>query len=88
MKIDKTFGAGQRFRITIKRDFGRNGFWIGGRWVRQGFVVTRGGANIMPGATWFRTVADAMRAIRIWTEAETVDEFWTRLRSGSDRAPI
>jgi hypothetical protein len=79
--MEKSFGAGQKFKIVIKRDFGRRGFWINRQWVKTGFVVTRGGANIMPGATWFRTVDDAMKAIRIYCESSTSEEFWAKWRA-------
>ncbi len=66
-----------KYRIKPKMDFGGRGFWIGGKWVRKGFVVTDGRCNIMPGAIWFLTIADAMKAIRIWIEVKgNVGHFW------------
>jgi hypothetical protein len=70
-----------KYRIKPKRDFGKLGFWIDGKWVRQGFVVTRDGGNCMPGATWFRTVADAFAGIRALEETGGGDAFWRRLRT-------
>ena len=58
------------YRIVPKRDFprayGTHGFLINGEWVNSGFVVTDGICNIMPGATWFQTVAEAMTALSIY----------------------
>lgn len=55
-----------RYHIKVKRDFGSGPGWlINGRYVRTGFVVTDGFCNIMPGATWFLSIADAVRAIHI-----------------------
>lgn len=78
----------RRFRIVPKRDFGSgSGFWCAGAgtvgterygWVKRGFVVTDGVCNIMPGATWFRSVADAMEAIKVYWEARGDGaEFWS-----------
>lgn len=80
-----------KYKIVVKRDFGSGkGFWLPGAgshgtdnygWVKSGFVVTLGGCNIMPGATWFRTIADAMRAIAVYENTSTSDEFWAALRN-------
>ena len=79
--MDKSFASDQKFRIEPKRDFGRGkGYLINGKWVKSGFIVTRGGCNIMPGATWFQTVSDAMRAISVYIAADTSDQFWQMLR--------
>jgi hypothetical protein len=73
-----------KYRIVPKRDFGRMGFWIEGKWVKTGFVVTDGFCNVMPGATWFRTVADAMAAIRVLEETKgDSDAFWARMRAAA-----
>lgn len=72
----------QTFRIVPKRDFGSHGFLINGQWVKTGFVVTDGLCNIMPGATWFQTVAEAMRALRIYRAVNgDAARFWQRIRS-------
>lgn len=69
------------YRIVPKRDFGTGFFLINGRQVRQGFVVTDGFCNVMPGATWFQTVADAMRALRILIEVNgDARRFWIAMR--------
>ena len=61
------------YKIQIKRDFGPGkGHWMKGAgsagtdnygFVKSGFVVVKGGCNCIPGAGWFRTVADAMIGI-------------------------
>lgn len=73
----------RKYRIQPKRDFGSgNGFLINGQWVKAGFVVTDGFCNVMPGATWFQTIADAFRAIVIWEMAgKRADEFWRLWRT-------
>ena len=48
--------------ITHKADFG-NGFLIDGMPCTEGYVVTRGGVNVIPGAGWFLTVKDAKLGI-------------------------
>jgi hypothetical protein len=77
------------FRIVPKRDFGAGkGFLIDGAWVKSGFVVTDGRCNIMPGATWFLTVAQAMRAIRIYVEVGgDAVAFWAAVRA-EDAKPV
>jgi hypothetical protein len=77
------------YRIVPKRDFGNGpGFWLPNAgdvgtkrygWVKSGFVVTDGMCNIMPGATWFRTVAEAHRALVIWVGCHgDAQEFWEK----------
>lgn len=68
----------KKLRIEPKRDFGDGpGFWMPGAgnvgsgnygFVKSGFIVTDGVCNIMPGATWFRTIADACDAIKVLHE--------------------
>lgn len=75
----------KKYRIEPKRDFprsyGTHGFYDKGKWINKGFVVTDGCCNIMPGATWFRTVEDAIRGLRIYLEVDGVaSEFWRRIR--------
>lgn len=70
-----------KYKIKVKRDFGAGpGFWLPGdpgpgcvgtenyRFVKTGFVVTDGFINIMPGATWFRTIPQAMHGLKRWIE--------------------
>lgn len=75
-----------KFRIVIKRDFGAGpGFWMKGAgnvgtdnygWVKSGFVVTRGGCNVIPGAAWFRTIEEAFKAIEILSQTKIAAQFW------------
>lgn len=67
-----------KFRIVPKRDFGSGkGFYDRGRWIKSGFVVTDGVCNVMPGATWFETVAEAMIGIRVYIAANgDAAKFW------------
>lgn len=80
-----------RYRIVPKRDFGSGpGYWMPNAgnhgtqnygWVKSGWIVTDGFCNVMPAATWFRTIPDAIEAFGIWLDCETSDEFWQRLRA-------
>ena len=76
-----------KYRIKPKRDFGSGpGFWLPGAgehgthkygFVKHGFVVTDGLCNIMPGACWFRTVADAMQGLADWLAVDgDAAAFW------------
>lgn len=67
-----------KYRIVPKRDFGSGpGFYIDGKYVKKGFIVTDGNCNVMPAATWFLTIADAMEAINIWEMVgKDADRFW------------
>ncbi len=61
------------FVIKIKRDFGNTGqhmHLIDGMPCAWGYVVTdeKEFINVMPAATWFQTVKDAIRAIDILIE--------------------
>ena len=72
---------GRKYRIVPKRDFGSGkGFYDRGRWIKKGFVVTDGFCNVMPGATWFETIPDAMRAIRVHLVTSNSNEFWDAFR--------
>lgn len=72
----------EKFRIVIKRDFGKYAFWIGGKFVKSGFVVTKGGCNVMPGATWFQTIEEAMNAIPKLIQSEgDSNKFWELMRA-------
>lgn len=80
-----------RYRIVPKRDFGSGpGYWLPGAGsvgtekyghVKRGFVVTDGLCNIMPGATWFRTIPDAMLAINIHMQTGDTMAFWDAYRN-------
>ena len=73
-----------KYKIVIKRDFGPYGYWNPQtrRTEKKGFVVTDGVCNIMPGAAWFRTVEDAMRAVRIFVETGgDASAFWQKMNA-------
>jgi hypothetical protein len=53
------------FTIVPKRDFIGAGFFIDGRYVKRGYVVTRDGCNAVPGAAWFITIEDARKAVDV-----------------------
>lgn len=77
-----------KYRIKPKRDFTAKGFWIDGAWVRQGFVVTdeSGTTNVMPAATWFRTIADAMRGIEVLEHVHgNATDWWIAMRRPIDK---
>jgi hypothetical protein len=62
--------------ITPKRDFG-DGFLIKGKMVKEGWVVTDGFCNVMPGACWFQTIDEAKRAIDVLIAVKgDSDMFW------------
>ena len=82
-----------KYHIKPKRDFGNGpGFWCvnagdtgTGKYgfVKSGFVVTDGGIiNVMPGATWFRTIREALEAISC-LEASNGNSatFWNMIRA-------
>lgn len=83
-KGDKVMGE---YRIVPKRDFGSGkGFWLKNSrtgnygWVKSGFVVTDGICNIMPGATWFQTIPEAIKALDVWLSVRgNAKEFWDNL---------
>ena len=69
------------YSIKPKKDFGTQGFLIEGKWVKKGYVVVKDGCNAMPGATWFRTVAEAEEAIDVLIAVDGDAElFWELLQ--------
>lgn len=78
-----------KYHIKPKRDFGRYGFHlINGEKVSKGFVVTDGGiVNVMPGATWFRSIPDALRAIQVLEDVKGDGKlFWEVLAARKAKA--
>ena len=75
-----------KYRIKIKRDFGSGkGFWMEGAgsvgrgnygFVKSGFVVVQNGVNCIPGAGWFRTIADAMIGIKAHSLTGDTSDFY------------
>lgn len=51
------------YHIVLKRDFGRHFHLVDGMPCRWGFIVTKGGANALPGAVWCQTVKEAKQCI-------------------------
>lgn len=49
------------YQIVPKQDFGPYGYYDADerKMIRDGFVVTDGICNVMPGASWFRTKQEA-----------------------------
>ena len=81
-----------KYRIVVKRDFGKGpGFWLPGAgntgtekygFVKSGFVVTDGVCNVMPGATWFRSIRAALDGIRCLELSEgNSNLFWSLIRA-------
>lgn len=84
MKLEP-LAPGRRWRIVPKLDFGSGpGYYIDGKYVKKGFIVTDGFCNMMPGAIWFQTKAQASIAITIYADIASVggdsDTFHLRLR--------
>lgn len=54
-----------KYQIRVKRDWGRYGWYDAKTRTnrRDGFVVTDGSCNIIPGAGWFETIEEAMVGI-------------------------
>lgn len=73
------------YTIQPKLDFGNKPFLINGKLVGEGLVVTDGICNVMPGATWFQTWGDAIRAIDILIEVDgDSDMFWEKWRTKNE----
>jgi hypothetical protein len=92
MLRDKEFVAAvvagkHKFHIKPKRDLGKYGYWIPEerRSIKTGYVVVGSDCTIvnrMPGATWFRTIAEAMDGIRDLIQAEgDPARFWELIRA-------
>lgn len=89
-------GMRGKYRIAIKRDFGPGkGYWLPGAgthgtgkygFVKTGFVVCQGNCNCIPGAMWFRTIAEAADGIRahmIAGETMAWHNEYKRIRAGA-----
>jgi hypothetical protein len=79
------------FRIVPKRDFGSGpGYWMPNAgttgtgkygFVKHGYVVTDGLCNIMPAATWFQSIPEALDALAIYCGVHgNGQQFWRSLR--------
>lgn len=76
-----------KYKIEIKRDFGRYGYWNAAtrRCERTGFVVTQDGCNCIPGAGWFRTIEQAMIGIKVHMRTGDTAAFHAEYRAEIDR---
>lgn len=79
----ETTGTTETYRgLTIqpKLDFGGKPFLINGKSVMEGFVVTGpsqwGTCNVMPGAAWFQTVAEARIGIDVLLDVGNGPAWW------------
>lgn len=63
--------------IKPKRDFGNS--------LEHGWVVVRGGCNVLPGATWGRSMDEALMLANVFLAVEGLpneaDRFWNLLRA-------
>ena len=73
-----------QYQIEPKKDFGKRGVLINGKFVTSGFVVTDAiRCNVMPGATWFQTIGEALRGIAaLEASAGDASVFWENMRAG------
>jgi hypothetical protein len=70
------------YEIQPKQDFAPLGYLHEGRYIKDGYIVVRGGCNVMPDATWFLTIESAIAHINYLIEANgDVEKFW-RLSKG------
>jgi hypothetical protein len=88
MSYDQDFmraRVGEKFHIKPKRDFGKYGFWINRQFVKSGFVVCKGGCNVMPGATWFLTIPEALKAAEIYVKVDyDAQAFWAEMQRAAN----
>lgn len=69
------------YKIVPKMDFGGKSWLINGNTIQRGYIVVRGGINIMPGATWFTSVIEAKAGIDCLIESgKTNRGFWELFR--------
>jgi hypothetical protein len=74
------------FTIVPKRDFGAGpGYYVRGRYVKSGWVVTKNGCNVLPGATWAETPEQALDLLHCYIAAGEGDDkggkkFWALVR--------
>lgn len=71
-----------KYRIRIKRDFGPYGWYDSKTRTnrRDGFVVTQGECNCIPGAGWFKTIEDAFVGIQAHMKTGDTMDFHTEYR--------
>ncbi len=71
------------YKIVPKRDFGPGpGYFIDGKYVKKGWLITDGLCNVAPGATWFESIALAQEGIDALIAAGAdSDKFWAILHA-------
>jgi hypothetical protein len=75
------------YTIRVKRDFGTRFQHVYGASTLWGYAICDSQLrNVMPGETWFQTVAEAARAVDIWTAVRgDVDKFWRAWKAEHSR---
>lgn len=69
------------YTIRPKLDMGSTPWLIDGNEYRRGYIVTRDGVQVMPGATWFHSVLEARVAIDILIDVKgDGPAFWHLMR--------
>ena len=72
------------YTIQPKMDFGSQFFFIDGKRVSRGWVVTDGFCNVLPGATWSQTIAGAKKLIVAHVESKgNAALFWKIVKARS-----
>lgn len=82
----------RKYKIKVNRDFGRYGWYDAETRTcnrRDGFVVTDGLCNIIPGACWFKTIEDAMLGIKAHIiSGDTAEWHQTYARLNAERKAL
>lgn len=71
--------------FTIKPQRFYQKYLIKGRYISTGFVVVKGGCNIMPGAIWFESEYNAQEAIDVFIVTGNTPEFWIKWRENGGK---
>lgn len=77
-----------KYKIVIKKDFGKYGWYDSETRSnkRLGFVVVKGGCNVIPGAGWFKNIPQALLGVRIHSiTGDTMDfhTMWRHIQDGN-----
>lgn len=73
------------YQIQRKRDFGSQGNW-NKNGTPKGYVVTDGFCNVMPGATWSKTLFQAVKMIDDFITSEgDATKFWRLVQTRNAR---
>ena len=74
------------FHVVPKRDFGKVGHYMPEGYIRAGWLVVKDGVNVMPGAVWALTRAEALQMIDVWIACgEDATKFHHLLKAVSRR---